>query len=144
MGLLDRLKTVASDFREAQAQYEVGCEILGRPRNPNSALERGDRIREGRRELQRRAEEARRQQLEGRWTSRYRSDTGKIDVLLDKSGNPTNVYPHVHVAYNAQEDKVHVILSLGPRDHPAREVLPGDASGNQVNGAVYRMQCRLP
>lgn len=90
------------------------------------------------------AAKAERERLEGRWTSRYRSNTGKIDVLLDKKGNPTTSYPHVHVAYNEQEGKVHVILSLGPRSHPTKEILPGDATGNQVNEAVRRMQRHLP
>ena len=142
MGLKDLLKKAVGDFQEAHELYKIGCEVMG-PGNPNSPLDRGDRIAAGRRELARRAD-VHRQRLEGRWASRFRSDTGKIDVLIDKNGNPTTAYPHVHIVYNTQEDKVRVILSLAPKNHPSEEILPGDADGNRVNEAVRRMQQRMP
>lgn len=81
--------------------------------------------------------------LEGRWASKYQSKDGKIDVILDGDGNPTKVYPHIHVAHNARENHVAVIVSLGPRNHPDEEILPIGASGNEVNAAIERALQKL-
>jgi len=81
--------------------------------------------------------------LEGRWYSKYRSDDGKIHVLLDKNGNPTNKYPHIHVIHDEYGGEVRVVLSADPSHHPKVEKLPGNASGNQVNAAIERMMSEL-
>lgn len=81
--------------------------------------------------------------LEGRWYSKYRSDDGKIHVLLDKNGNPTNKYPHIHVIHDEYGGEVRVVLSADPSRHPKVEKLPGDASGSQVNAAIERMMSEL-
>lgn len=36
---------------------------------------------------------------------------GRIDVLEDKNGMPTSVYPHVHIVHNDSEGKIRIVAS---------------------------------
>jgi len=80
---------------------------------------------------------------EGRWYSKYRSDDGTIHVMLDRDGNLTNQYPHVHVIHDEPGSEVRIHVTLGPRRHSDHEVLPGTASGNEVNAAIERALRKL-
>lgn len=75
--------------------------------------------------------------------SKYRSDDGKIHVFLDRNGNPTTSYPHVHVIHDERGGEVRIVHSSGDGTHPERTTLPGNASGNQINAAVADMLKRL-
>lgn len=79
----------------------------------------------------------------GGWYSRYSTADGKIHVMLDRNGNQTRSYPHVHVIHDERGDEVRIVLSRGPSDHPDIEVLPATASGNEVDGAIARMLRKL-
>lgn len=81
MGFIDRLKAAASkvagDFQEVNELYLLGCEVLGRG-NPNSPIDRADRIAEGRRELARRAEAV--DQQERQRLERRKVEFGKLAI----------------------------------------------------------------
>lgn len=83
------------------------------------------------------------QRLQGRWFSRYRENQGTIELMVDRDGNPTNQYPHVHVIHDEAQGEVRFVLSFSPHNHPMRETLPGTASGNEVNAAIDRMVAEL-
>lgn len=55
MGIKDFLKRRAGEFATAKAEFEKGCEILGRPSDPTSVGQRAERMRVGREALQREA-----------------------------------------------------------------------------------------
>jgi hypothetical protein len=84
-----------------------------------------------------------RERLEGRWYSKYTVSSGAIELMVDRDGNPTNTYPHVHVIHDEAKGEVRFVLSLGPQNHPVRETLPGTASGNEVNAMIDRMVAEL-
>jgi hypothetical protein len=88
-------------------------------------------------------ERAMRARLEGRWFSKYRESDGTIELMVDRDGNPTNTYPHVHVIHDELKGEVRLVLSLSPSNHPKRETLPGTASGNEVNAAIDRFVMEL-
>lgn len=75
--------------------------------------------------------------------SKYRSDDGKIHVYLDRNGNPTTTYPHLHVIHDERGGEVRIVRSPGDGSHPEKQVLRGNASGNEVNAAVNEMLKRL-
>lgn len=79
-----------------------------------------------------------RARLEGRWFSKYTVNQGTIELLVDRDGNQTTAYPHVHVIHDEANREVRVLVSLAPGNHPHSEVLPGTASGNEVNAAIDR------
>ncbi|SRR6266498_687002 len=81
-------------------------------------------------------EEALRRRLEGRWYSKYREENGKIHLLIDPDGNPTNTYPHVHVIHDEQQREVRIVASTVNRRHVYDQTLSGEADGNEVNAAI--------
>lgn len=68
--------------------------------------------------------------------SRYRSADGRIDVFIDRNGNQTTTYPHVHVVHREGAGGIVIIASKSRDNHPYEVVLPGNASGNRVNRAI--------
>ena len=79
----------------------------------------------------------------GGWYAKYRQDDGKIHAMVDRNGNPTTTYPHVHVIHDERGGEVVVVISRGGGVHEERTVLPGDVSGNQVNAVVDRLRRKL-
>jgi hypothetical protein len=79
---------------------------------------------------------------EKQWYSKYHPKSG-IELLINKLGEPTLTYPHVHVVHDERKNEVRVVLSKGPKNHPEKRVLPGDASGNEVNEAVNELRDKL-
>lgn len=76
--------------------------------------------------------------LEGRWASKYVGDerSGKIQLLIDEDGNPTKRYPHVHVIHDEVLHSVTIQVSVARGNYPYKVILPGTASGNEVNAAI--------
>lgn len=87
---------------------------------------------------------AKRGPLAGRWHSKYMSKDGSIQVLLDKNGNVTDQYPHVHVIHDEPGSEVRIHVTRSEGRHSDHEVLPGNASGNEVNAAIERALRKLP
>lgn len=77
------------------------------------------------------------------WYSKYRSDDGKIHVMLDATGQPTTKYPHVHVIHDEQAGEVRIVISRGRGVHSDLIRLPGDAGGNEVDAAIARLLRKL-
>lgn len=77
------------------------------------------------------------------WYSKYRSSDGTIHVMLDRNGEPTTKYPHVHVIHDEPGGQVRIVLSLRKGEHPETRVLPGTSSGNEVNAAIDQMLRKL-
>lgn len=63
---------------------------------------------------------------------------GSIELFLDRSGNPTLSYPHVHVVH-LSNGKVDIVASRAQGDHRWRTTL-SNPSGNDVNSAVRTAQ----
>lgn len=79
----------------------------------------------------------------GGWYTKYREGDGTIHLMIGKDGNTTESYPHVHIIHDSPGAEVRIVASRGPGDHPFKEVLPGTASGNEVNQAISRMIAKL-
>lgn len=62
MAFKDFVQRQTEGFKEAKLNFDVGCEVLGMPRDPRSVKERGQRMEAGKRERARRAAEAERAQ----------------------------------------------------------------------------------
>lgn len=58
MGVGKFLRKRADEFSVAKAEFEKGCEILGRPSDPRSVAQRAERMRAGREALRIEAEKA--------------------------------------------------------------------------------------
>lgn len=58
MGFKDFLRRRADEYSQAKADFELGCEIMGRPSDITSVGQRADRVAAGRKERARRAAEA--------------------------------------------------------------------------------------
>jgi hypothetical protein len=71
--------------------------------------------------------------------SMFNAKYGKMGYFVDRNGNPTTSYPHVHVVISEQRSVFEITASRGKHDHPQRETLPIMASGNEVNAAIARM-----
>lgn len=71
------------------------------------------------------------------WYSVLRK-SGTIELMIDQNGEFTNRYPHVHVVHDEGMNQIRVVASRSSTDHSPEEVLPGDASGNEVNAAIER------
>lgn len=54
MGIKDFMRRRANELGDARADFELGCEILGRPSDPTSVSQRRDRMVAGREERERR------------------------------------------------------------------------------------------
>ncbi|MEV7162995.1 hypothetical protein ACWECC_25020 [Streptomyces microflavus] len=59
MGFKDFMRRRADEFQEAKADFELGCQIIGRPSDPTSVLQRQERMAAGKKERQRREAQAR-------------------------------------------------------------------------------------
>lgn len=57
-----------------------------------------------------------------------------VELFVDKNGNPTTSYPHVHVIHHG-DGRVNVVASKEPGKHVWRHELR-NPSGNEVNNAV--------
>ncbi len=77
------------------------------------------------------------------WYTKYRSDDETIHLMVDKDGNATTDYPHVHVIHDEKHDQIRVVASHGPNSHSDTMTLSGNASGNDVNVAIEEMRRRL-
>jgi hypothetical protein len=86
---------------------------------------------------------AKKGRLAGRWYSKYMSSDGSIQILLDKNGNVTDQYPHVHVIHDEPGSEVRIHVTRSEGRHSDHEVLPGNASGNEVNAAIERALRKL-
>ncbi len=64
-----------------------------------------------------------------------------VEMFIDKSGNPTIDYPHVHVVHHGS-GLVEVTASRDRNNHVWRKELR-NPSGNEVNSAVYDARARL-
>jgi hypothetical protein len=90
-----------------------------------------------------REQEQTRRRLEGRWFNKYIERDGTIELLIDRDGNPTDRYPHVHVIHDEKLFEVRILVSVSPHNHASRQTLPGSASGNEVNAAIDRALAEL-
>jgi hypothetical protein len=79
----------------------------------------------------------------GNWYTKYRTDDETIHLMVDKEGNPTTEYPHVHVIHDEKNNQIRVVASYAKDRHSDTMTLSGDASGNDVNAAVEEMRRRL-
>lgn len=95
-------------------------------------------IRQARDERQERGARHPRPKEDWGWYSKYRKKDGTIHVMVDKHGNITTEYPHVHVIHDEPGSKIQIVVSRGPKDHPAKWSLHGSSSGNEVNAAIDR------
>lgn len=77
------------------------------------------------------------------WYTKSDDRDETIHLMVDKEGNSTTDYPHVHVIHDERHDQIRVVASYGPGDHSETTTLSGDASGNDVNEAVDEMRRRL-
>ncbi|MGM0216487.1 hypothetical protein [Enterococcus sp. AZ109] len=59
---------------------------------------------------------------------------GRIEYFVDKQGNPTINYPHVHIIHRGN-GQVEVVASLSRGKHPYRTTL-NNPSGGDVNAAI--------
>jgi hypothetical protein len=74
------------------------------------------------------------------WFSQYTEGEGTIEVFVDRHGEITAFYPHVHVIHDESRDEVRLVASRSAGDHIAAERLPGTASGDEVNDVVNRLR----
>ena len=81
--------------------------------------------------------------LKSNWYTKYRTDDETIHLMVDKEGNPTTDYPHVHIIHDEKNDEIRVVASYNLHGHSDTMTLSGDASGNDVNAAVEEMRRRL-
>jgi ABC-type nitrate/sulfonate/bicarbonate transport system substrate-binding protein len=83
--------------------------------------------------------------LEGKWASKYVEDarTRKIQLFVDRNGNPTDRYPHVHVIHDEVLYAVTIQVSVACGFYPYKVVLPGSATGNEVNAAIDQALAEL-
>ncbi len=68
---------------------------------------------------------------------------GRLDMLVDKAGNPTTTYPHVHVIHNDSGGGIRVVASQSKSARVFEVVLPSDADGNRVEAAVREARSHL-
>ena len=64
-----------------------------------------------------------------------------LEYFVDKNGNPTIDYPHVHVVYHGSGN-VEVVASRSQSDKPWRTSLR-NPDGHEVNGAVATARAYL-
>lgn len=55
MGIKDFMARRADEYRQAKDDFELGCEIMGRPSDITSVMQRRDRMAAGKKERERRA-----------------------------------------------------------------------------------------
>jgi hypothetical protein len=72
--------------------------------------------------------------------SKYDSKKDRIDLFVDKYGNPTTTYPHVHVVHNDSGGGIRVVASRGKGTRVHEVVLPTDADGRRIEAAVREAQ----
>lgn len=77
----------------------------------------------------------------GGWNSKY--GRGTTELLLDKNGNPTTGYPHVHVIHDEPGGRIKLHITRSRDVHTDELYLPGNASGNQVNAAIDDLRRRM-
>jgi hypothetical protein len=75
--------------------------------------------------------------------SKYDARTQTTEQFVSKEGQLTFERPHVHVIHDELSNEVRLVNTTRDGDHPVRESLPGDASGNQVNTAVEALREQL-
>jgi hypothetical protein len=65
---------------------------------------------------------------------------GRTGYFVDRRGNPTTGYPHVHVIADERQGKIFLTASRSKHEKvgPAVE-LPISASGNEVNAAAKQL-----
>lgn len=83
--------------------------------------------------------------LEGKWFTKYVETKGgqRIELLIDQNGNPTDRYPHVHVIHDEVLYSVTVQVSVARGRYPHKVILPGSATGNEVNAAIDQALAEL-
>jgi chromosome segregation ATPase len=77
------------------------------------------------------------------WYTKSDGRDETIHEMVDKAGNLTTDYPHVHVIHDEKNHEIRVVASHGQHSHSETMTLSGDASGNDVNAAVAEMRRRL-
>lgn len=68
---------------------------------------------------------------------------GRIDLFVDRNGNPTTGYPHVHVIHTDSAGGVRVVASTSKGAQVFHETLPATASGREVEALVARARSRI-
>jgi hypothetical protein len=66
---------------------------------------------------------------------------GNIELYIDKAGNPTTSYPHVHVIHRGA-GQVDVVASVSDGNHVWRTTLQ-NASGSEVENAIAIAQSKI-
>lgn len=129
-------------YDDAKYIYELGCEVLGKPRGNmgfGTVRERADRLRAGR------AEYARRQAAQkhypapsrdGGYYSRYISGNKTTEIFIGPDGNLTSERPHVHVIHDDSRGEIRIVVTWENNDHTHFVRLPGTTDGNAVNAAI--------
>ncbi len=79
----------------------------------------------------------------GGWNSKYSSSTNTTEVMLDKNGNPTTAYPHIHIIHDEFGGRIKLHITRSPGVHTDELYLPANASGNQVDAAVADLRRRM-
>lgn len=75
--------------------------------------------------------------------SKWDPSGGRIDILVDRDGLPTNRYPHVHVVHNDSDGGVRVIASASKGAPVYETALPANADGRQVEAAVREARSKI-
>lgn len=92
-------------------------------------------------QAERLAREAEARSKSGGWLSKYSS--GVPEVMLDRNGNPTSDYPHVHVIHDEPGNTIRMHITRAPGVRTDHLTLPGSSSGNEVNAAVEDLLRRM-
>jgi hypothetical protein len=76
---------------------------------------------------------------EGRnWYTKYRSDDDTVHIMLNRAGDMTTGYPHLHVIFD-RDNEIRLVITHGPYDHGEERTLPGNSTGNDVNALIEEM-----
>lgn len=59
-----------------------------------------------------------------------------VHIFVSPTGEMTTDRPHVHVIHDEIKNEVRVVATTAAGQHPVKEPLPGNVSGNQVNAVV--------
>lgn len=81
----------------------------------------------------------------GEWYTKYRSDDGRVHVMLGPDGTPTKTYPHVHVIHDEPGGEIRLHITRAsmpntfgcyPRDRPRGRSRP-DRGCSGCRGAQW-------
>lgn len=152
MGLREFIGRASSKQRELEALYDLGMIESGHSPGGywhDSTLNRMSYVAIGRRVVERRQEQAAREQehypapsRQDGYYSRMRADS-TVEQFIGSDGSITSERPHVHVVHSEREGKITFVVTQKNGSHTHRETLPITASGNEVNAVINRLRKQL-